>query len=114
MSVRGTVSCLVGFLLGAAFGGLGIVVTRLNEQHFGALYSRYRWEWLAIPSLPGEIVAEWRQGYDWRFGEWWFHRYEIVGWNAVLWGAAWLAVAVFWKLRRHLARVESPRNAAPN
>ncbi len=106
MIFRESVRLLAGFGLGAVIGVLGIVVTRLNELHFGAMYSRYRWDWLAIPSLPGELVAEWRQGYDWQFGEWWPQRYEIVGWNVLLWGMAWLAVAIFWKLRKQLARVD--------
>lgn len=104
MSLRGIAWSFVGFVVGGVVGVLGVIVTRLNEQTFGTMYSRYRGEWLAIPSLPGELIAEWRQGYDWQFGEWWFHRYEVVAWNAFLWGMAWLAAVVFWKLRKQTRR----------
>ena len=97
MSLRAVASSFSGFAIGAVLGVLGIVVTRLNEQHFGAMYSKYRYEWLAIPSLPGMLIAE---GHDWQFGEWWFHRYEILVWNVMLWGMAWLAAVLVWNFRK--------------
>ena len=98
---------LLGFTFGAAFGGLGVTVNRLNEQQFGAMYSNHRWEWLAIPSLPGELLAEWRLGYDWRFGEWWLQRYEIIGWNALFWGGGWLVFLACRRSRRCSQSTES-------
>jgi hypothetical protein len=107
VSPRGIASSFIGFVVGGVVGVLGVIVTRLNEQTFGAMHSRYRGEWLAIPALPGELIAEWRFGSDWQFGEWWPQRYEIIGWNALLWGIAWLVVAVFCKVRRQLTRAGS-------
>lgn len=100
MSIRRAVFPYLGFVLGAAFGGLGIAVTRFNEQSFGAAYLSYRWSWLAIPSLPGMLIAE---GHDWRFDEWWFHRYEIFGWNIFLWGMLWLLIFIVWNARKHFS-----------
>ena len=97
MSLRAAACWFVGFAIGAVLGVLGIVVTRMNEKHFGAMYSAYRYEWLAIPSLPGQLAAE--SGVDWQFGEWWFHRYEILLWNVILWGMTGLAAVVAWNYR---------------
>lgn len=76
---------IAALLFGASFGYLGAIIDHYNHTWFGTSYSQWRLEWLALPSLPGQLIAELRTGYDWRADELWSHRYAVTISNALFW-----------------------------
>lgn len=79
------VMLIAALLFGAVSGYLGAIVDHYNHAWFGTSYSHWRLEWLALPSLPGQFIAELRAGYDWGADELWSYRYVVTISNALFW-----------------------------
>ena len=75
-----------GAFVGGVLGWVGVSIDHYNESTFGGSYSQYRWDFAALPALPGMILVNWRLGYDWRIDEMWSFKWEIVWANALFWG----------------------------
>lgn len=97
---RLALAAIMGLLAGAILGWFGALVLHYNEEKFGVAYSSYRFEWLAVPSLPGHIISQIVYDHDWQVGEAWSHRISIVGWNSVVYGAAGLVFGVLAGLKQ--------------
>ena len=67
----------LAFLLGYSSGVIGTRVEHHNESKFGASYTRFRGEWLALPAFPGFMIAELRSGFHWQVDEAWRFRFPI-------------------------------------
>ena len=83
-------SCVIvaSIATGALLSVLGLAICDHNVGGHGASYSAYQYEWLALPAAPGMIVAEAREGSDFRLGEIQYHRASAIGWNMLIYGAA--------------------------
>lgn len=85
MKVKLLIVVIAALLFGAGTGYLGAIIDHHNHAWFGTSYSQWRLEWLALPSLPGQLIAELRTGYDWRADEMWSHRHAVIISNALFW-----------------------------
>lgn len=83
----------VAAILGLALGWLGVTIEIHNVSRYGAAYSQYTADFLAIPALPGMCMVEHRLGYDLQLGEIASYRWHAVGWNGLCYAAA---VGVVW------------------
>ena len=97
------VIAFVGIAVGALSAVIGLAIEHWNVTEHGASYSAYRYETLALPALPGMMIAENRFGADFHLGEIQFHRASVIGWNASLYGA----IASLGFLFQRLSRVPS-------
>ena len=101
MTADKTISFSRAFVFGAIFGVivgfLGNAIMRQNELRYGAMYSKYEWEVIAVPSWLAQSILP-SDGGNMQFGEWWSHRYLIVIWNGVFWGIMWVAIRMLWRL----------------
>ena len=74
---------VVGTVFGALSAVAGLAIEDWNATHHGVSYSSYRFELLALPALPGMMIAESRFGADFQLGEILRHRAPVIGWNAL-------------------------------
>jgi tetrahydromethanopterin S-methyltransferase subunit E len=74
---------VVGTVFGALSAVAGLAIEDWNLTHHGASYPSYRFELLALPALPGMMIAESQFGGDFQLGEIQSHRAPVIGWNAL-------------------------------
>jgi hypothetical protein len=90
------VFAVVGASFGFFAGCLGTFIEHRNEVRFGASYSSFEYQWLALLlSLPGTVAAHITYTHDWRVDEAWHFRHVIWAWNTLFWGALASVVALF-------------------
>lgn len=97
------IAALIGLILGYAGGLISTNVYHYNESRFGSSYGNFRFEWLALPGLPGSLITQLRADYDWQVDEAWLFRHQIRAWNAFFWsGIAVVSIPVLSKLSSRL------------
>ena len=97
----------MGALVGIVTAIAGLKIEEWNVAQYGAEYSSYQFEFLAVGALPGMLIAENRSGGDFQLGETSNHTSAVKGWNAVVFsllGAG--ATCIFW--------MRSAKNAPTN
>lgn len=81
----------IGYLTGV----LGTVIQHHNESKFGSSYSRFSYEWFAVPSLPGMLITEHQIDHDLQIDELWTFRGSVRRWNTVAYGMSTLVLMAF-------------------
>lgn len=76
---------LAAAMLGVLTGYLGTWVTYQNELLWGASHPNHASTFLAYPSLPGSLIAQWMTPGDWQLTEAWQHRHLIASVNGFFW-----------------------------
>jgi hypothetical protein len=96
-------SC-IGALAGIVTAIAGLKIIEWNVARYGAEYSSYQFEFLAVGALPGMLIAENRWGSDFQLGEVLHHTSAVMRWNAVVFSLLGAGVTcIFWKpsAKRH-------------
>ena len=107
MKKRFIIATLCGIAFGLITGILGVCIEHYNEGSFGAEYSLFVYDYLAIPSVPGGLISWIQHGsYDWCIDEGWDFRYWTVFWNTVFWSvvfaAAYITIRSLLKLKNRI------------
>jgi hypothetical protein len=104
---RLVLALLVGWCLGTVTGLVGVWTMNYNEQEFGAAYSQYRFEWVALWSLPGLILSSYSgNDPDFQLGELYEHRVGIILLNSAFYAVTAVVVSSFyWVLISKKSRV---------
>lgn len=85
---------LAGAVFGCITGWIGAWIQHYNESNFGAEYSRFRFDWLAFPALPGAAITFLRLRHDLQIDEAWLFRWQICGWNGAFWATSFAAISL--------------------
>jgi len=89
-------SC-IGALAGIVTAIAGLKIIEWNVARYGAEYSSYQFEFLAVGALPGMLIAENRWGSDFQLGEVLHHTSAVMRWNAFFYSMLSAGVTfVFW------------------
>jgi len=90
-------------IFGLVSGLLGTWAVRFNELESPGSVGDDSSFILAIPSLPGNIIAWQTHGaYDWGIGEEWDFTVPIALWNGVFWAIPAAIGAIIWCWRKSI------------
>jgi hypothetical protein len=91
--------------LGLAFGYLGGYIEFYNDMHHGGTGRECEFEWLALPGLPGALIAQSRQEWDYQLGEaWYLDKHSMALWNSLCYTILGLHLAVWMYLTTRCGR----------